>query len=147
MSTGRHGLYVPFLATRIYIYIPTRKQDSKDPQPVYLNTETGVLSFQTPKSTPPNSLAPGGILVNFLHLGKGTAVYVPSPEPGYYNAGPGSFSWEGSTNSYWFLCPRPGSGYQVMKLVGGTENWNLCVVVQLVALDYTGPSPAAGVYL
>lgn len=35
-----------------------------------------------------------------------------------------------------------------MKDVGGYENWDLCLSgVQLVALDYSGISPAAGVYL
>jgi len=61
----------------------------------------------------------------------------------------GTFQWIGiDSNPYWFACPRPGSGYQVLKDVGGTENWSACVSgLQLVALDYSGVSPAAGVYL
>ena len=35
-----------------------------------------------------------------------------------------------------------------MKNVGGFENWSACLSgLQLVALDYSGDSPAAGVYL
>lgn len=63
----------------------------------------------------------------------------------------GNFQWIGTAaggNPSWFACPRPGPGYQVMKDVGGYENWNLCLSgLQLVALDYSGVSPAAGVYL
>jgi hypothetical protein len=61
-----------------------------------------------------------------------------------------TFQWTGtagSGNSYWFACPRTGGAYQVMKMVGGTENWNTCLSgLQLVALDYEGASPATVVY-
>lgn len=51
----------------------------------------------------------------------------------------GSFNRGGSENSGWFLCSRPGPGYQVMKHVGGNENWNLCLGgLDLVALDWAG---------
>lgn len=119
--------------------------DSEPPQPVYLNTQTGVLSFLPSGSC---AFPAGANAVNFLHLGQGTSVTTPIPgSPGYANAGTGTFQWTGSSNSFWFLCPRPGPGYQVMKFVGGYENWNACVVVQLIALDYSGPSPAAGEYI
>lgn len=62
---------------------------------------------------------------------------------------PGSFLFTGyQFNPTWFACPRPGRGYQVMRQVGGYENWQGCVAgLSIVALDYSGPSPAAGVYL
>ena len=64
-------------------------------------------------------------------------------QPDFFNVGPGTFNWIGSSNPTWFLCPRPGPGYQVLKFVGGNEDWNLCLNgIQLVALDYTGPDPA-----
>jgi len=122
-----------------------KKQNSKPPQPVYLNTRTGVLSY-LPSGT--NNFPPGANAVNFLHLGQGTTVTSPiaGAPPDFVNAG--SFNWQGSSNDYWFLCPRPGPGYQIMKYVGGSENWNACLSgIQLVALDYTGASPAAGEYL
>ncbi len=35
-----------------------------------------------------------------------------------------------------------------MRMVGGYENWRACLGgMQLIALDYSGPSPAAGIYL
>jgi hypothetical protein len=63
--------------------------------------------------------------------------------------GPGTFDWQGSSNSYWFLCRNPGPyGYQVKKFVGGTQDWDLCLSgIQLVALDYSGPEPADGAYV
>ena len=52
-------------------------------------------------------------------------------------------------NAYWFACPRLGGrGLQVMRYVGGYENWRVCMSgLWMVALDYSGPSPAAGIYL
>ncbi|CZR59136.1 uncharacterized protein PAC_09028 [Phialocephala subalpina] len=126
--------------------------DSEDPQQVYLDTRTGVLGYTTSVSNPSNTLPPSAMLLNFLRLGRGTSVTSTIPgEPGFYNAGPGlegTFNWIGSENDYWFLCSRPGPGYQVMKYVGGTENWDLCLSgIQLVALDWAGSGPAAGEYL
>lgn len=120
--------------------------DSQPPQAVYLNTATGVLSYL---ASGVSTFPPGANAVNFLHLGQGTTVTTPIPgTTDFVNAGPASFNWIGSSNDYWFLCPRPGPGYQVMKYVGGTENWNACLSgIQLIALDYTGKNPAAGVYL
>lgn len=59
---------------------------------MYLDTQTGVLSYKTSVSNPPNSLSAAASVLNFLHLGQGTAVAVPiAGEPGYYNAGPGLY--------------------------------------------------------
>lgn len=126
-------------------------QDSTNPQQVYLDTQTGILSYLSPSSLPTAyAFSPGAVVSNFLHLGQGTAVSVPfpGPESTFANVGPGTFQWLGSDNPGWFACPRPGPGYQVMKDVGGFENWNACRSgLQLVALDYEGASPASGVYL
>ncbi|KAF8865947.1 hypothetical protein BDZ45DRAFT_668354 [Acephala macrosclerotiorum] len=123
--------------------------DSEDLQQLYLDTRTGVLGYTTSVSNPPNTLPPSALVLNFLHLGQGTSVTSTIPgEPGYYNAGPGTFNWIGSENDYWFLCPRPGPGYQVMKYVGGCKNWNNCLSgIQLVALDWAGSGPATREYL
>lgn len=112
-----------------------------------MNTVTGVLSYLPSGST---AFPSGTLRVNFVHLGSGTTVTQPIPNvpPPYVNAGPGTFNWLGSFgNDYWFLCPRSGPGYQVMHFVGGAENWGNCLSgIQLIALDYGGVSPAAGVY-
>lgn len=60
----------------------------------------------------------------------------------------GTFDWLGSPNDSWFLCPRSGKGYQVLKQVGGLEDWGACVGgIVLVALDYVGSSPVTGVFV
>ena len=59
----------------------------------------------------------------------------------------GTYQWLGSDNDSWFFCPRPGQGYQVMKDVGGLKDWGACLGgMQLVAIDYSGSSPAVGSY-
>ncbi|KAH8594762.1 hypothetical protein B0O99DRAFT_595249 [Bisporella sp. PMI_857] len=122
--------------------------NSKHPQQVYLDTQTGDLSYLSPVSRQASSFSPGAVVANFLHLGEGTVVDVPIPgAPGFYNGGPGEFQWQGSRNDYWFACPRAGKGYQVLKNVGGKEDWNKCTVVQLIALDDKDTSPAASAYL
>jgi hypothetical protein len=132
-------------------YDITMEQDSETSRQIFLDTQTGALSYLTSLSTPPNTFTPGALITNFLHLGQGTSVTSPIPgeNPALIdNAGTGTFQWIGSDNSYWFLCPRPGPGYQVLKYVGGYEDWDLCLSgIQLVALDYGGVSPAAGEYL
>ncbi|KAH6684496.1 hypothetical protein B0J14DRAFT_13988 [Halenospora varia] len=102
---------------------------------VYLDTQTGALSYFTQEQKP----APGAVLTNFLHLGEGTTLTTPSGQEGFFNPGPGSFQWVGAINDGWMFCPRnDGKGMQVMKLVGGKENWNSCLGgYALVALDYT----------
>jgi hypothetical protein len=63
----------------------------------------------------------------------------------------GTFNWLGSDNSYWFLCPQNGNStkYQIMKEVTVNDPaQSRCLSgIALVAIDYSGASPAAGVYL
>lgn len=65
-------------------------QDSEDPQQIYLDTRTGVLSYLSPATNPEYAFQPGAISTNFLHFGEGTVVSVPSRQPCYWNAGPGT---------------------------------------------------------
>jgi hypothetical protein len=65
-------------------------QDSEDPQQIYLDTRTGVLSYLSPATDPKYTFQPGAISTSFMHFGEGTEVCVPSPQPGYCNAGPGT---------------------------------------------------------
>jgi len=120
--------------------------DSAHPQPIYVDTENGPLSYSLSNSKTPT---PGGAyFANFFHLGYGTTVTTPSSDPRFANGPTGKFNWIGSFNNYWFVCPRPGLGYQVMKYTGITSvNWQGCTVLELAALDYSGKSPAAGVYI
>lgn len=101
---------------------------------VYINTQTGALSYFTHDQMP----LPGAVFTNFLHLGEGTSLTTPSGQEGFFNQGPSSFHWIGALNDGWMFCPRNnGNGMQVMKLVGGKENWNACLGgYALVALDY-----------
>lgn len=66
-------------------------QDSENPQQVYVDTQTGALSYLTSLSTPPNTFLPGAIVTDFLHLGQGTVVSVPIPgaPANFNNPGPG----------------------------------------------------------
>jgi hypothetical protein len=60
------------------------------------------------------------------------------------------FHWIGSMNSYWFACATPGgAGYILYKMMTGSTLPMLagCNAVELAALDYTGPSPAAWEYV
>jgi len=63
----------------------------------------------------------------------------------------GTFNWLGSDNSYWFLCPQNGNStkYQIMKevTVNDPAQSGCLSGIALVAIDYSGASPAAGVYL
>lgn len=123
--------------------------------------------------------------MNFLHLGKGTAITTPIPgvDPNVaVNAGPGmfsplplllclslstflfpscsrmrigrgvegvwrveadnetgSFNWNGSPNFSWFLCPKPGKGYQVFKQVSNAIEGQGCLSgITVVAVDVEG---------
>lgn len=67
-------------------------QNSRDPQQVYIDTQTGALSYLSPATSPPSKFSPGAIITNFLHLGEGTSVTTPLPgNPGFFNAGPGNY--------------------------------------------------------
>ena len=63
----------------------------------------------------------------------------------------GTFNWLGSDNSYWFLCPQNGNStkYQIMKevTVNDPAQSGCLSGIALVAIDYSGASPAASVYL
>lgn len=49
-----------------------------------MDTRSGTLSYAT------NGFPDGALKTNFLHLGSGTEVAVPTDgAPGFYNAGPG----------------------------------------------------------
>ena len=67
-------------------------QDSEPPQQIYLDTKTGILHYLSPATEPEYMFEPGAISTNFIHFGEGTEVCVPSPQPGYFNAGPGNVS-------------------------------------------------------
>lgn len=62
-----------------------------------------------------------------------------------------SFNWLGSDNPCWFLCPgkRALDSYQVQKevTVNSPAQAGCLSGILLIAVDYSGPSPAAGVYL
>jgi len=128
--------------------------NSANPQQVYIDTSNGVLSYLTSMSTPPNTYSPGANVANFVHLGYGTNLTTPIPgaDPNkFVNAGPGSLNWLGSENSDWFLCPGKGNStkYQVQKQVTvNTPDQADCLSgIALIAIDYSGPFPAAGLYL
>jgi hypothetical protein len=149
-----------------------------------MDSQTGILSYLTPVSTPPYKFADGALSVGFSHLGQGSEVAMQLPPGGdqdFYTFGPctyaplpftvfapilqfrkqektkalidggikASFQWSIATfNTFWFACPRPGSGYQVFRQIGAVNSLGDCVSgVWLAALDYGGVSPAAGVYL
>jgi hypothetical protein len=63
----------------------------------------------------------------------------------------GTFNWLGSDNSYWFLCLHNGNStkYQIMKevTVNDPAQPGCLGGIALVAIDYSGASPAVGVYL
>jgi hypothetical protein len=103
---------------------------------------SGALGYESPNHATPA----GAIFILFLHKGQGTDAY--SVRPGNITTeAPGTFNWVGSDNAYWFACPRPGPGYQVLKqMTAADQTLDSCTVVSLSALDWSG-GPAAGVYL
>jgi hypothetical protein len=126
--------YPPIVST----YTNKFKQDSARTQQIYLNTATGALSYLTSHTTFPAS----AIATCFLHLGEGTSVSAPDGSPG-----PSAFDCGVGSNPSWFFCPRDGKGYQVMRGVGGKEDWGSCLSgMSVAALDYTGKSPVVGEY-
>ncbi|KAF4637176.1 hypothetical protein G7Y89_g917 [Cudoniella acicularis] len=108
------------------------------PQQLYLDTQSGALKSQSPGLPFTN----GAYITNFVHLGQGTTVTVPiAGEPGYANAGGGTFQWLGAPNDSWFFCPTSDNSglLQILKIVGGgSQNFNSCFGYALIALDYTG---------
>ena len=73
------------LEGRRYIAANAKHKDGPTQQ-IYLNTRTGALSYVSPGK----SFAPGASVVNFLHLGQGTAITTPLGG-GFAGAGPGLF--------------------------------------------------------
>lgn len=122
----------------------------------FLHLGQGTSVTSTIPGTPPQFVNPGpGSSLISLFLSHSPSLYLNHPSPSFApHTNPqltpplGTFHWQGSDNPTWFLCPRPGPGYQVLKDVGGNENWGACLSgIALVALDYAGAEPAAGVYL
>jgi hypothetical protein len=105
------------------------------------------------------SLIPGQDPSLYVNAGPGKSFpFAPYPFPSIatifeakVDVRVGSFNWLGSDNSYWFLCPQKGNStkYQVMKEVTVNDPRQVgCLSgIALVAIDYSGASPAAGVYL
>jgi hypothetical protein len=118
-------------------------QDSANPQPIYLDTQDGPLSYILHESA--STIPDGADFADLVHLGYGTAVY--TNVTGYISSPPGTFNWIGNLNEYWLACPRPGPGYRVLKSVSTAIDNLGCTTVQLAALDYSGKSPAAGAYI
>lgn len=136
-------------ATNVLLYTRTkpthRPQDVAIPcgQDVFIDPSDGHLGFSIPNGPP---TPPGAILVNFLHLGKGTTAFTQGN--GFVTEAPGVFQWIGSENSYWVACPTASQGYQVSKIVSASQDFSKCVTgVSLAAIDYSGANSAAYEYV
>lgn len=120
-------------------------QDSRKTEPIYVDSKNGLLAYANP---PPR----GALFVYFVHQGHGTTIFYQGP--GYTQIPPGSFQWLGvSGDQAWYACYVNAAGeYQVYRgvsLLGGDipiANETVCRLIDLSALDYSGPSPAADSY-
>lgn len=117
---------------------PLSLQDSQTPQPIYIDTYSGLLAYKTP-------FPPGAIFVDFVHLGHGTQAYFEGD--GAYSGNFGTLS--STLPDLWSACGTSGVEFQVyaaVSVIGGTPDTSLCTIVSLSALDYAGPSPAVDSY-
>ena len=69
-----------------------------------MDTRTGVLSYLSPATNPKYTFQPGAISTSFMHFGEGTEVCVPSPQPGFWNPGPGTVTLSLIAFSSYLLC-------------------------------------------
>jgi len=101
---------------------------------VFIDPTDGHLGYSLPGKPDPA----GAVVVNFLHLGKGTTAY--TVRNNYTSSPSGTFQWIGSDNSYWFACPNGGPGYQIYKQANtfGPPDLSACTVLTLAAIDYAG---------
>lgn len=104
-------------------------------QQVFIDTVDGHLGYSDAGE---DKLLPGAIVVNFLHLGSGTAVY--TDRGGLAVEPPAVFQWLGSQNDFWFACPRPDGRYQMFKQMTafGPPDLSGCTVLELAALNHSG---------
>jgi hypothetical protein len=56
-----------------------------------MDSQTGILSYLTPVSTPPYKFTDGALSVGFSHLGQGSEVAMQLPQ-GFYTVGPCTYT-------------------------------------------------------